>query len=588
MALSRKTVKELEQEQSDKVMNVVAWRCAFYRENPQRFVQDFLHINLKWFQAIILIMWFFHNYNMYIAARAQGKTFLLAIFCVCKCVLYPGTIICIASKTKKQSAEVINKIATIILPNAPLLRAEIDGDILNNNVEARINFKNTSIIRTVVANDNARSGRATILLVDESRLVPTDILNLVLRKFLGSRRHPGFLDKPEYRDYPQEENSELYCSSAWYESHDLFKKAQGYCANSVLPDRSFFICALPYQLSIKEGLLSRNQVTNEMSEQDFSALLFRMEMEALFLGSSGNDFFQFDELNNTRKIPYAWTPSEYSSRLNDKRIRIPQKQPGETRIMSVDIALMASSKKRNNDAASLMVNSMVPMHSASNRFMNNIMYTENFEGMRSDDLALTIRKAVDEFGIDYLAIDTKGNGLPIVDLLMGDLYDNETGITYEALGCFNNEEINDRCVSKTARKVIWSIMGSENFNSQCAVGLRESFRQGTIRLLKDDGDCKDILQNLNGYSKLPQDVQSTLQMPYKHTTLLINELINLQVEPKNNTIRVHEKSGMRKDRYSSLSYNIYVAKELERTMNKPRCTPGTMLKMVGYRAPVIC
>ena len=65
------------------------------------------------------------------------------------------------------------------------------------------------------------------------------------------------------------------------------------------------------------------------------------------------------------------------------------------------------------------------------------------------------------------------------------------------------------------------------------------------------------------------------KMPYTQTTLLIYELINLESETKGLNTRVFEKSGMRKDRYSSLAYNYWVQCELERELlNKPKNTLG--------------
>lgn len=68
----RKTTKEVEQEELQRVMNTVAERAAFYRANPQRFVRDYLGItNLKWFQEVIL--WMMNNsiFFMYLASRGQ-------------------------------------------------------------------------------------------------------------------------------------------------------------------------------------------------------------------------------------------------------------------------------------------------------------------------------------------------------------------------------------------------------------------------------------------------------------------------------------------------------------------------------------
>ena len=63
--------------------------------------------------------------------------------------------------------------------------------------------------------------------------------------------------------------------------------------------------------------------------------------------------------------------------------------------------------------------------------------------------------------------------------------------------------------------------------------------------------------------------QLELKMPYIQTTLLIYELINLEYETRGTNIKLIEKSGMRKDRYSSLAYNYYVQCELERDLRKP-------------------
>lgn len=309
----------------------------------------------------------------------------------------------------------------------------------------------------------------------------------------------------------------------------------------------------------------------------------------MWIGSGADSLFKFEDIEACRKITYPWLPNEISERLQDKRTHIPTKKPGEIRIMSVDVALMAS-KHDDNDAASIFINSNMPSSGNRTQRTSNIMYTENVEGIRSDTLALRVRKMFDWYACDYLVVDAKGNGLPIVDLLMGEILDRDTGIIYPPLGCCNNEDIADRCIDKNAPKVLWAIMGSEQFNSTCALQLRESFRNGSVRLLRSDYACDEILSQLTGFNKLAIEQREDFKTPYYHTSLLVNELVNLQTEQKasSNTIKVHERRGMRKDRYSSLSYNIYVAKEIERRMAKPKNDMETMAKMISYRTPVIC
>ena len=117
--------------------------------------------------------------------------------------------------------------------------------------------------------------------------------------------------------------------------------------------------------------------------------------------------------------------------------------------------------------------------------------------------------------------------------------------------------------------MIWAIMGSSQFNNDVTIALRSGIQQGRIRFLESEYDCEEILRaNIKGYDKLSPMEKMALQMPYINTGLAVNELVNLEYEATNNLIRVHEKPGARKDRYSSLSYNYYIALQVERMMSK--------------------
>lgn len=157
-------------------------------------------------------------------------------------------------------------------------------------------------------------------------------------------------------------------------------------------------------------------------------------------------------------------------------------------------------------------------------------------------------------------------GLGVYDCLVREIADSDTGEIYPALSCCNNKEMADRCTTPGAEKAIWAIKASLAFNSDCAVMLREGFRSSKIRLLITEYDGEEALSEIKGYGSLSPQEKLDLQMPYIHTTLLINELVNLQHDETNGKIKIFEKSGMRKDRFSSLSYNYYVACELERRM----------------------
>lgn len=431
--------------------------------------------------------------------------------------------------------------------------------------------------------DNNNVNRATILLVDEFRMVDKETIGTVLRKFLTDARHPGYIDNPKYKGLV-ERNKEIYLSSAYYKDNWSYDKVRDYAEHMVCED-SFFVCGLPYQLSMAEGLLNREAVADEMSEAGFNEITWSMEMECLFWGDEDGTFFSYDSISKTRKIRYPLYPGTLSSLLNNNaKLRITPKLQGEIRVLSADIALM-SSKKNKNDASAIFINQMLP--SRGGRYTSNIVYGDSAEGLRTDDQALMIRRLYEEFQCDYIALDCTGIGLGVFDALARDMVDPDTGEIYPALSCCNNQEMAERCISRSADKVIWAIKGNPTLNSECAVLLREGFRNGKIRLLISDQDGDAALSEIKGYSTLSETDRLRLKMPYVHTTLLIAELIKLKHDESGGKVRISEKSGMRKDRYSSLSYNYYVAIQLEAKLGRKHNTDFKVSDVFKYRAPKI-
>ena len=66
------------------------------------------------------------------------------------------------------------------------------------------------------------------------------------------------------------------------------------------------------------------------------------------------------------------------------------------------------------------------------------------------------------------------------------------------------------------------------------------------------------------------------KMPYVQTTLMVYELISLEHEVRGGNVKLKERTGMRKDRYSALAYNYWVQCELERSILRQPKTDLTM------------
>lgn len=551
-----KTQTEIEKDKQQKIMETIAWKAGYYRANPHRYVSEVLGLSLKWFQQILLWCMMHYNFVMYLAARGQGKTYLTALFCCVRCILFPGTKIVVSSGTLKQANEVLLKIQDDFMKQSSILRSEIEKCNIGQN-DASIYFKNGSWIKTRTSSENSRSARANCIVVDEFRMVDETVINTVLRKFLTSPRQPKYLQKPEYA-HMKERNKEIYMSSAYFKSSWAYRKAQSYTLNFFDDTKKYFICGLPYQLSVREGLLSRSQLEDEMSEADYNELVQQMEMECLWFGDTDGSLFKFDELTARRRLRKAFPPLSF---CNDK-ITIPKLTTTGKRILSIDVALMQSTKKKKNDASAIFINDLIQVNDTA--YQSNFVYGETFEGLKTDELGMIVMKYFYEYQCTDLVLDTNGIGLGVYDFITKDQVCQENGKRYQAMTCINDKDMAERCKVRDANKVVWSIKANANFNNEICVLLRNGIQNGKINFLISEQDADSSLkETYKGYFKMSPTEQAKLKMSYVQTTFAVYELIKLDHEVKNGNIKVKEVEGMRKDRYSSIAYSYWCACQLE-------------------------
>nr|DAW60488.1 MAG TPA: large terminase [Caudoviricetes sp.] len=551
-----KTQTEIEKDKQQKIMETIAWKAGYYRANPHRYVSEVLGLSLKWFQQILLWCMMHYNFVMYLAARGQGKTYLTALFCCVRCILFPGTKIVVSSGTLKQANEVLLKIQDDFMKQSSILRSEIEKCNIGQN-DASIYFKNGSWIKTRTSSENSRSARANCIVVDEFRMVDETVINTVLRKFLTSPRQPKYLQKPEYA-HMQERNKEIYMSSAYFKSSWAYRKAQSYTLNFFDDTKKYFICGLPYQVSVREGLLSRSQLEDEMSEADYNELVQQMEMECLWFGDTDGSLFKFDELTARRRLRKAFPPLSF---CNDK-ITIPKLTTTGKRILSIDVALMQSTKKKKNDASAIFINDLIQVNDTA--YQSNFVYGETFEGLKTDELGMIVMKYFYEYQCTDLVLDTNGIGLGVYDFITKDQVCQENGKRYQAMTCINDKDMAERCKVRDANKVVWSVKANANFNNEICVLLRNGIQNGKINFLISEQDADSSLkETYKGYFKMSPTEQAKLKMSYVQTTFAVYELIKLDHEVKNGNIKVKEVEGMRKDRYSSIAYSYWCACQLE-------------------------
>jgi NOL1/NOP2/fmu family ribosome biogenesis protein len=313
--------------------------------------------------------------------------------------------------------------------------ANLSREITHLKISANdsvVEFANGSWIKVVTASDNARGHRANLLILDEFRMIDKNTIDTVLDKFLTTTGQPGYITKKAYKNM-LEPNRTIYMSSAWFKDSWAFERAKSYAKAFFNYKRKYFICGLPYQVSIKERLLMRDKVESDMAEDDFDEMSFTMEMESLWYGDAEGAFFSFKDVSARRKLKNAMYPPYM---ITNKSYKIPELVINERRILSVDVALMAT-KKHANDATAIVINVAIPTN--NNSYTSNIKEVkDNFKSIHQE-LKINegyIYKVNDTFYYLNKFIDTKGlhiirGGLKLgVEEKYGFVYDHAISRVY--------------------------------------------------------------------------------------------------------------------------------------------------------------
>ena len=549
---------------------LIIW-ISYYRENPHRFAEEYLGIHLKPFQKILVYLCFKYPFFTFLASRGLGKSWLIAVIAIIKCILYPGSRVVIASGTKGQAEKIIqNKIKQELWENLPNVRREI-SDITTNQHRTAVIFTNGSVIIAVTASDSSRGERANLIVVDEHRLIKKDVYEKVIEPFATYLRQPGYLSKPEYADVKDVPNQIIYMSSAWYKNHWIFNDAQDCVESMINNNNKRFITAIPYQLGIKEHIINPLVIKNTMSKSDFDPVSFGMEYKCQFFGEASGALLKLADFDRNRNVTHAYIPREEFAIFEDiekygkPRPKHFPKQDNELRIMSIDISLMPG-KENDNTIVSFL--RLIPSKTGA-YYSKQLVNTIALHGLHSDIQAKYIKRWFYDFTADYIVMDTNGNGLSVFDSLAKVSYDEETGQEYPAFSSFNKEEYDDRILDDDPNNVIFAINPNVDVNHNAAMRLKSNLERGRLSLLVDVNTALANLYKGKDSKVLTVDEEAKLLQPFVSTTMMINEAISLEIKNvKGRFISLVESGTARKDRYSSLAYGIYFATILEEELEE--------------------
>ena len=549
---------------------------TFFRENLDMYAEIYFGFALYPYQHLEL---YELNKNTLIditGSRATAKTYIIAIFAVCKASLYPNSKIVICSATKGQSKLVVSeKIKNELMSQSPMLCREIKS-IKDNQNDVIVYFRNGSTIKVLPSSENARGNRSTVTIYEENRMIDKFIIDSVISPFAIIRPVP-YLKYEEYADLV-EEPTEVYISSAWYASHWMNTLIQD-AYKAMLKGEKQCVIGLDYSVSLKHKIKTKNQILKD--KRKFDPITFRIEYNNEMIKENTSAFFTYkmftDNQRNKKPLYPRFDVDVLSKRKNPYSV---SKQQGEIRILSCD---MAFAEGKHNDNSIFTCMRLIPESTTytvqseggtskeiSQGYRKIVSYIESIQGGDITRQAIRIKQLYEDLSCDYVVLDTRNGGLACYDLLAKVMYDESRDKEYQPWVCMNDDSIANRIKTIGALPVLFAINASQKLNSEIANEMRIALTNNMIDFLIPFNEAvESTLTKIPEYmSAIDVDIQLFYEQPYLETQELINECVELTYERKEQTglIVISEQGANRKDRYTSVSYGVHFASLLEQDL----------------------
>lgn len=561
-----------------RVDHLIQW-ITFFRRNLHRFAIDYLGIKLHWYQVVMLYLMGISQFIVVVAARATAKSFIIALYSCCRCILYPNSMIVLASGTKGQSKLLISeKIQKELMNMSPVLRQEI-LKIKDNQNEVVVYFKNHSTITVVTANDNARGYRSNVVVREEFRQIKKSIDDSVLSPFQIVRQTP-YMKDDYYSNIKelQEESIDIYISSSWLDNGQSWMWGiVDQAVDDMVHDGASCFLAFDEAVPLRHKIKTMRYYQTEKKKQD--PLTWKTEFLNLRVKENQSAFFTYESLRQNQRAKRAFYPRTLLDfKINKRNPYDIPKQKNEIRIVSCDMAFI---ENKNNDNSVFTCMRLLPecttyTKAASqevtvdNGYRRIVPYIESVQGGDVVKQAIRIRQLYEDFGADYIILDMRNAGIAIYDLLAKVMYDEERGVEYSPLSCMNDDSIANRIKADGALPCIFAINASQKLNSDIALDFRRILETKKIDLLISFEQAgEEVLPDIKEYTNSPDaDTQFFYESPFLETQALISETTSLIYEKKQDTgvIVIREQGVNRKDRYTSCSYGSYFASLLEKEL----------------------
>lgn len=521
---------------------------SYWRLYPDKFIDYLCSLNpdntfhFFFYQRVFLRAIMRHRYVYATFVRAWSKSFMSVMGLMIKATLYPGAKLFTVAGGKEQSAGILSSKVEEICKLIPAFAKEIEWDTRGTNAKTRqtkdtvvYQFKNGSTLENIAASEKTRGRRFQAGLMEECVGIDQDVLNEIIVPTMNvSRMINGQVDPNERLN-----KSQIYVTTAGYKNSFSYEKLLQIFCQSVAKPKDAIILGGSWRVPVVEGLLSKDFVRELKLDGTFNEASFDREYESKWTGDVESAFFDSQRFEKYRVLNMA--EYEHSNKIGKNGYYVMGVDVGRFECTTEVVILKVSLLSRGTWIKQLV----------------NI-YTIEAENFIIQTIKL--KKIYEKFKCKCVVVDGNGVGAGLVDLLVCDTIDPDTGDTMYGWGVVNDEDrkYKNMETENTIRDLLYIMKANQALNSEMYAYCKNQITNGRMRFLIDENVAKNKLLAQSQGQKMTALQRADYLMPYSQTSILRDQMMNLiQENEGTNIILKQSNKKIKKDKFSALIYALY-------------------------------
>lgn len=556
LSLENSTMKKtgLSEERFNKQKKVMRQYIAFWREYPDKFV-DFLcgsnpeNFHLFFYQRVFLRAVMRHRYAYATFPRAYSKSFLSILILMLRCILFPGSHLFVTTGGKEQAAGIAREKAEEICKLIPGIKNEIDwsrgASKASKNMVEYI-FKNGSKLDIMAAQQSSRGKRATGGLMEECILIDQTLLNEVIIPTMNVDRRLS--DGTRQEDEPINK-SQIYVTTAGWKNSFAYEKLIQLLIQQITEPGSAIVLGGTWRVPVMEKLLRKSFIQELKLDGTYNEASFSREYESEWSGDAENAFFSAEKFDKYRKL--LQPEYEFNGRSSKTAYYV----------LGVDVG-------RKDCTTEVCVFKVTPQSQGSS--LKTLVNIFTWDAEHFGIQAINIKRLYYKYKAKTVVIDANGLGAGLVDFMVTDQIDPESGDILPNFGVCGatydgwEKDYKKFKTDMTENDAMYLIKANLPINTEAHTYVQNQLSSGKIRFLIDENQAKVKLLETKVGQNMDADKRADYLKPFTLTTVLREQMLNLVEENEGTNIILKQSSRkIKKDKFSAFEYGLYYIKQEE-------------------------